>query len=107
MMRFQPGNPGGGRPKNARNKLNTRFLEDLLADWQEHGPKAIELVRKEDPVAYVKVVAGTLPREFVVEATGPLHELSDEELEALLQHVRQTHARVINAERALIEAKDD
>jgi hypothetical protein len=106
-MRFQPGNRGGGRPAGVRNRLSARFLEDLLEDWQAHGKSAIQLMRVEDPSAYVRVVASTLPKEFMIEANGPLHHLTDEELDALLQHVRQLHARVINEEPALIEAKND
>jgi hypothetical protein len=86
-MRFKPGNPGGGRPAGARNKLNTRFLEDLLQDWQEHGKRAIELMRVEDPSAYVRVVASTLPKEFTVETA--LAELSDDDVDDLIGRLKQ------------------
>jgi hypothetical protein len=86
-MRFRPGNPGGGRPAGARNKLNARFLEDLLADWHAHGKKAIELMRVEDPSAYVRVVASTLPKEFTVETA--LAELSDDDVDDLIGRLKQ------------------
>jgi hypothetical protein len=45
---FQAGNSYGvGRPKGARNKLARRFLEDCLADWQEHGAAAIKVMRRD------------------------------------------------------------
>jgi len=40
---FQPGNPGGGRTKGARNKLSADFLENLSADFAEHGAAVIRV----------------------------------------------------------------
>jgi hypothetical protein len=33
--------------------LSERFIADLQADWEQHGPKVIEAVRRSDPVAYL------------------------------------------------------
>jgi hypothetical protein len=70
----------GGRPRGARNKLARRFVEDLQADWEAHGPGAIRIMRIEDPVAYVKTVAAILPREFEFTHTT-VTEFSDDALE--------------------------
>jgi hypothetical protein len=86
-MKFQSGNRGGGRPAGARNKLNSRFLDDLLSDWNTHGKKAIELMRVEDPSTYVRVVASTLPKEFTVETA--LAELSDDDVDDLIGRLKQ------------------
>jgi hypothetical protein len=62
---FQPvqsGNPKG-RPKGARNRLGTAFLEALEADFHQFGPQAIALVREKKPEVYMKVVADLLPKE--------------------------------------------
>lgn len=62
---FQPGNPGGpGRPRGARSKLGEAFLQSLLADFTEHGVKAITDMRDKNPGDYVKVVASILPKEL-------------------------------------------
>ena len=58
----QSGNPKG-RPKGARNRLGTQFLEALEADFNQFGPTAIALVREKKPEVYMRVVADLLPKE--------------------------------------------
>ena len=62
---FKPGQSGNpkGRPKGARNRLGTHFLEALEADFNKFGPQAIALVREKKPEVYIKVVADLLPKE--------------------------------------------
>lgn len=60
--RFQLGNPG--RPKGARNKLGEAFVQDVLANWEKNGAASIEVMRVNDPGAYVRVVASILPKEL-------------------------------------------
>ena len=47
---FKPGQSGNpkGRPKGARNRLGTQFLEALEADFNKFGSQAIALVRGEE-----------------------------------------------------------
>jgi hypothetical protein len=76
---FKPGQSGNpkGRPKGARNRLGTHFLEALEADFNQFGPQAIALVRERKPDIYIRVVAGLLPREanINVEANEAFVEL--------------------------------
>ena len=70
--RFQPGNKlggHGGRPKGARSRLGEKFLENLAADFDEHGETVMQTVRKEDPTAYFTTVAKLLPREVEAKLT--------------------------------------
>jgi Family of unknown function (DUF5681) len=62
---FKPGQSGNpkGRPKGARNRLGTQFLEALEADFKKHGAQAIALVRERKPEVYMRVVADLLPKE--------------------------------------------
>ena len=111
---FEPGNRfGTGRPKGARNKLAKRFLEDLLSDWEANGAAAIKIARKEDPVAYVKVVASLVPKELEI-VSSVAAELPDEELATLIGMFREhLRASVVDAlERPtndvmMIEARED
>lgn len=65
-LKFKPGQSGNpaGRPKGARAKLGEAFLQEMQADFAEHGKKVIALVREEKPGQYLKVVASILPKEF-------------------------------------------
>jgi len=76
---FKPGQSGNpkGRPKGARNRLSTQFLEALEADFNRFGPQAITLMRERKPDIYIRVVAGLLPKEanINVEANEAFVEL--------------------------------
>ncbi len=61
----QSGNPAG-RPKGARHKLGTAFLDAMLSDFNVHGTNVIEAVRVDKPDQYLKVVASILPKEIDV-----------------------------------------
>ena len=103
-MMFRPGN-SGGRRAGARNKLTTTFLQALAADFEEGGAAAIKIARIEDPVRYVAIIASLMPKELAIEH-NQLGDLSDEELNVLLSHVRAMRAKLIEQEPVLIEAHD-
>ena len=67
----QSGNPKG-RPPGSRNKLSEAFLAHVLADFEQHGPEVIERVRKDCPAAYLRVVAGLLPRQTEADVRADL-----------------------------------
>jgi hypothetical protein len=80
---FQPGQSGNptGRPKGARNRLGTAFLEALEADFNQFGPQAIAQVREKKPEVYMRVVADLLPKEASLNVgTDPLEEITYDEL---------------------------
>ena len=62
---FKPGQSGNpkGRPKGARNRLGTAFLEALEGDFNRFGSQAIAQVREKKPEVYMRVVADLLPKE--------------------------------------------
>jgi hypothetical protein len=85
---FKPGNPG--RPKGSRNKLGEAFLEALHNDFNAHGVKAIQAVRKDKPDQYLKVIASILPKELNVNVND-MDNLSDDEL---IERVRSIDAAI-------------
>lgn len=86
--RFIPGNSGGpGKPKGSRNKLGEAFIQDVYAKWQEKGEAALTDMIAQEPGAFVRVVAGILPKELIVK--DELSDVSDEELAALVTAARE------------------
>lgn len=88
--RFVSGNIGGGRPKGSRNKLGEAFLNDMLADWEEHGIQTIQNVRTEKPDVYLKVVASILPKDLNVNVNN-MDDYNDDEL---IQRIRDIDAAI-------------
>jgi hypothetical protein len=91
-MPFEPGrsgNPAGG-PVGSRHRqqLNGEFIAALLRDFRHGGPKAIERVRRTQPAAYLKILALLVPREHKVEHRNSLKDLTDEQLEAMVEYLK-------------------
>src|SRR5215471_12425426 len=106
-MPFEPGhsgNPSGGRPGSRhRQQLNGEFIAALLRDFRHGGPKAIERVRRTQPAAYLKILALLVPREHKVEHSNPLKELTDEQLEAMIEYIETSLAAQAGAPAKMIE----
>ena len=58
-----------GRSKGARSKLSEDFIKAVHEDWKKHGAGALQKAREKDPVAYIKTVAGLIPKEIKEEKT--------------------------------------
>ena len=88
--RFLPGNSGfGGRPKGSKNKLAETFIDDVYADWQEHGPQVLETVRRENPSVYLRCVAGLIPAQLQVQITDTFEAMALQDLRSFIaQEVR-------------------
>jgi hypothetical protein len=94
-MTFQRGVSGNlhGNRHHTRHRLNQKFLEALLLDFEAHGRKAIEECRKQSPLGYVKVLGHLVARELRIEQSQSLKSWSDEELAAGIGYVRAMLAR--------------
>ena len=69
--KFQPGQSGNpdGRPVGSRNKLSEDFLRELNNVFQESGGEAIRTMCAEHPSDFVRVLAGLVPKELLLEVT--------------------------------------
>jgi hypothetical protein len=84
-----------------KNKLVSEFINALVEDFQQYGRDAIRIARIEDPVRYVAILAGLMPKNLEIEHTR-LGELSDEELDALLEYARERRAKLIEQKPEMI-----
>src|SRR6476660_2732836 len=82
------GNPHGNRHRT-RHLLNHEFIQALLLHFREHGKKAIEKVAREQPASYLKILALLVPREHKVEYSNSLKNMTDEQLDAAIELVKQ------------------
>lgn len=84
--RWKPGHSGNpkGSPKGTRRALATDFVADLYESWKTLGKPAILAMAWTDPGAYVRVVAGLMPKEIEATVTVQLAErMSDDELASI------------------------
>jgi len=61
-----------------------------------HGAAAIERLCEEDPAAYLRIIVSVLPKELKIDRrpdAGPLSDLNEDELEALLYAARNAVAQ--------------
>jgi hypothetical protein len=108
---YLPGR-SSGRPKGARNRLQSSFLYALAEDFERDGAAAIKICRIEEPARYVQIIASLMPRELEIEHQTATSDLDDEQLHNLITQIRQQllksePMKKIEAkpERALIERK--
>ena len=87
MSQFKPGDPRtktGGRRKGSRDRIETKMLEAIARDFEEHGDEAIKICRLERPNEYLKLVASLLPREVEAKIDGNV------EVTHQIEHIRRT-----------------
>jgi hypothetical protein len=87
-----------GRRKGARNRISTALLTAFAEDFEKHGDETVRICRVEKPIEYLKIAASLLPKEFEI-SDSRLAELSDEDLDALIDEVRQRRALIGDTER--------
>ena len=71
---FLPGHKSiGGRKRGSRNLLSEQFLGDLHDAWKRHGKAVLEAAAKQEPIQFLKVVAGVMPRLIDIDASVSVH----------------------------------
>jgi hypothetical protein len=88
MSTFKSGNPGGGRPRGSRNRIQRDVIEAFAAHWEKHGAEAIDTVFNERPADYLRFAANFLPKEQILQEFKPEQELSDDEFVAAMDKLR-------------------
>jgi hypothetical protein len=81
------GNPHGNRHRT-RHLLNQEFMQALLLNFRHQGKKAIEKVARNQPAAYLKILALLVPREMKVEHSGGVKAMTDEQIEQAIEAIQ-------------------
>ena len=106
-MTFQQGvsgNPDGNRHRT-RHLLNQEFLQALLLNFRHEGKRAIEKVARNQPAAYLKILALLVPRELKLEHSGGVKAMTDEQIERSIELIKEMLAqREAAANAKVIEA---
>jgi Family of unknown function (DUF5681) len=102
---WQPGVSGNpaGRLRGSRNKLSEEVICALLRDFREHGQKAIAKVRRDQPGVYLRVLASLCPSEHKLEYNNPIKNLSDQQLEAMIEYIEAALADQVGGPVKVIE----
>ena len=50
-----------GKPVGTRSRFSKAFVDDMLADFEEHGTDIVTKVRTEDPSTYIRIAAALIP----------------------------------------------
>ncbi len=80
----QSGNPKG-RPRGSKDRLTSAFVDALADDFDKYGAAAIEDCRRNDPAAYLRLVASMAPKE--------MQDSSDVSLIDVLVRIEENHQR--------------
>jgi len=96
------GNPAG-RTRGSRNKLTEEVICALLRDFRKHGEKAIAKVRREQPGVYLRCLTLLIPREHKVEQSNVIKNLSDQQIEDMIEYIETSLAAQAGRSVKLIE----
>jgi hypothetical protein len=92
--RFTEGNKYGRGRKGARNRLHAAFIVAAEEHWETQGHRAFDIVFKESPRDYLRIMASIMPKEFIIERSG-IEEIDDDELNETIKLLRSERARLI------------
>ena len=113
---FLAGNKYGRGRKGIRNKFHADFITDLhdhyhmtgaaiAAGGLTRGQAAIEIVYRESPRDYLKVIVSVFPKEFTHKLARPEEELSDEELAEVIDKYRRDAGAIGSGENSARDRK--
>ena len=106
-MTFQQGvsgNPHGNRYRT-RHLLNQEFMQALLLHFRQHGKKAIEKVARNQPAAYLKILALLVPREMKLEHSGGVKGMTEEQIVEAIEAIEGFLARRAGERAKVIEGE--
>jgi hypothetical protein len=74
--------------KPSWQRRTRHLLNQELLNFRHQGKKAIEKVARNQPAAYLKILALLVPREMKIEHSGGVKAMTDEQLEAGIEAIQ-------------------
>src|SRR6516164_3420343 len=71
-----------------RSFCDFEFMQALLLNFRHEGKRAIEKVARNQPAAYLKILALLVPREMQIEHTNRIKQMTDEEIEQAIEAIQ-------------------
>src|SRR5262249_54795290 len=104
-MTFKQGVSGNhhGNMHRTPHLLNKEFMQVLLLHFRPHGRNAVEKVAMVQHATYLKIRSLLVPREHKVEHSNPLKDLTDEQVEAMIEYFETSLAAQAGAPAKMIE----
>ena len=84
----------GGRVAGTRNKLSHAFVSDALESWHKNGKAALEIVFREKPDIYLRVMAAIIPKELIMTDGGKIDTISEDDLDAALTKILEEKKKI-------------
>lgn len=78
---------GGGSRAGSRHKISNALLAAFAADFAQFGAETIITTRIEKPVEYLKIAVSLIPQSIEIDDQSQLGDLSDAELDAVIEYV--------------------
>jgi hypothetical protein len=102
---FRPGVSGNlsGNVHRSRHALNSDTIREMHLAFRRGGRKAIEKVMRNQPAVFLKLLVLLMPREMKVEHSQRVKEMTDEQLEAMIEYIETSLAAQAGAPAKMIE----
>lgn len=94
-----------GKGGHSVDKLSRKFIAELGESFNKHGPETIETLRVNDPSAYIRVIAGLMPKNVVIDdkSQNILEDFSDDMLLKLSDLLDERAGEVIKKPSKIID----
>jgi len=105
--KFQKGGGSGKRilKKSTRTRITKAYIRFLYDDFQKYGKEVIDVVRRDRPDVYLKLVAQFVPRDIDIKHSGDLRvqvvsflDVKPEDLEKDVTPLKNTIEGVVEKE---------
>ena len=79
--------------QRSRHALNADTIREMHAAFRRGGRKAIEMVMRNQPAVFLKLLVLLVPRQMTLDHSGGVKEMTDEQLERGIELIKEMIAK--------------